>query len=181
MEKLNNIKVTLLLIKEVFSIKRLLNQKILSTKEIKVTLFILLIIYLSAVFYITFLAWNYGASLGPVGPGGRNYNIIPFRSIYRISVYSPDIIDPIKILLGNVVLFLPFGFLLPAVWRKMTLLKISVLGMLLSILIEVNQFLFTFRVANIDDVILNTAGAIIGGVFFFFCRWIKRRLIIYIP
>ena len=77
-----------------------------------------LLVYIIAVLYITLLAWNYGASLGPAGPGGRNYNVIPFRSIYRIATFSPTIIDPIRILLGNVIMFVPLGFLLPTIWRK---------------------------------------------------------------
>lgn len=125
-------------------------------------------IYLVVLFYITLFAWNYGASLGPVGPGGRNYNLNAFRSIYRIAVYSKDIMDPVRILVGNILLFVPFGFLGIQIIKKFhySLGKITVLGMFVSIFIETYQFLFTYRVANIDDVILNTLGTFIGASIF---------------
>ena len=120
-------------------------------------------LYIVAVLYITMFAWNYGASLGPDGPGGRHYNLIPFRSIYRIGVFSPDVIDPIKILIGNVLLFVPFGFFVPYLLKKLrSLWKVIVISVLFSLSIELYQFSFTFRVADVDDLILNTAGAIIG-------------------
>ncbi|GAK01740.1 hypothetical protein JCM19055_4946 [Geomicrobium sp. JCM 19055] len=57
----------------------------------------------------------------PDGPGGRHYNLIPFRSIYRIGVFSPDVIDPIKILIGNVLLFVPFGFFCTLSFKEITI------------------------------------------------------------
>lgn len=138
-----------------------------------------LLIYIIAVLYITLLAWNYGASLGPAGPGGRNYNVIPFRSIYRIATFSPTIIDPIRILLGNVIMFVPLGFLLPTIWRNMRKqMTIVTIGFLFSFSIELSQFLFTHRVANIDDVILNSFGTWIGFMIFSFYLWTKQHVLI---
>ncbi|KHF40488.1 VanZ family protein [Halalkalibacter okhensis] len=138
----------------------------------------LFLCYLILLFYVTLFAWNYGASLGPTGPGGRNYNVIPFRSIYRIAVFSPQLADPIRILLGNIVLFIPLGFLLPAIWIKaQRLATIILVGFSVSLLIEVSQFLFTQRVANVDDVILNTLGASIGLFIFSIIRWTKSRIV----
>ncbi len=144
---------------------------------------LLLFIYLGTLFYITLLAWNYGASLGPEGPGGRNYNLTPFRSIYRISVFSKDVMDPIRILIGNIVLFLPLGFLLPMVYRGLSkaIVKVVIIGMFVSIFIEVNQFVFTYRVANIDDVILNTVGTFLGMLTYLLVKSINKRVIIYYP
>ncbi|WP_332634076.1 VanZ family protein [Halalkalibacter flavus] len=138
----------------------------------------LFLCYLIALFYVTLFAWNYGASLGPAGPGGRNYNLIPFRSIYRIAVFSPQLADPIRILLGNVVLFMPLGFLLPAIWSKARRFGVMIgIGFSISFFIEVSQFLFTQRVANVDDLILNTLGTSIGLFIFSIIRWVKRRTV----
>lgn len=138
----------------------------------------LFIAYLTALFYVTLLAWNYGASLGPVGPGGRNYNIIPFRSIYRIAVFSPTINDPIRILIGNIVLFVPLGFLIPSIWIKLRRIGYAIaIGFCVSLLIEGSQFLFTYRVANVDDVILNTLGAITGYILFSILSSLKKRIV----
>ncbi|MFC4735698.1 VanZ family protein [Bacillus daqingensis] len=126
--------------------------------------------YISILFYIVFLAWNHGSSFGLQGPGGRNYNLEPFLSIYRIAVYSENWLDPLIILGGNVLLFLPFGLLFPALLnrgkllRKVGFIKTAAAAAVLSTFIETVQYLFTYRVANVDDVILNTVGGAVGYV-----------------
>ncbi len=137
-------------------------------------------IYLLMLFYVTLFAWNYGASLGDAGPGGRNYNLSPFFSIYRIYTFSPDMKDPIRILGGNILLFVPFGLLFPLFLdyfkkkkKAVSIVFVTITGMFISIFIEVNQFIFTYRVANIDDVILNTLGAFIGAIIYKVTTWIR--------
>lgn len=149
--------------------------------KLKLLLVFSFIFYLGLVIYVTLFAWNYGASLGPVGPGGRNYNIVPLRSIYRIAVFSPTLFDPIKILIGNIVLFIPFGFLAPIAMKRLrkSILRTTLLAMLLSILIELSQFLFTYRVSNIDDVILNTLGAFIGAILIKIIFFMKSKIYVF--
>lgn len=132
---------------------------------------LLFLLYLGLLFYIVFFAWNHGSSFGAVGPGGRNYNLQPGLSIERILLYSPDLTNPIRILGGNILMFVPFGFLFPMVVagvsnKVIAIWKITVTAIILSLFIEVNQFLFTFRVANVDDVILNCMGGLIGAMIF---------------
>jgi glycopeptide antibiotics resistance protein len=129
----------------------------------------LFLAYLGILFYIVFFAWNHGASFHEVGEDGRNYNLTPLLSIYRIGLFSPSYIDPLIILGGNILLFLPYGFLLTDILHKKndrtrTAVFFIVLSTAaaLSIFIEVNQYYFTYRVANIDDVILNSSGAFVG-------------------
>ena len=131
------------------------------------------IVYLAALFYVTLFAWNYGSSFGGQGPGGRNYNIEPFLSIYRIGFLSGNNADLIRILAGNIVLFLPFGFLLPGIiegfrrhTKRFSIFAVLMWAVLTSVFIEINQFLFTYRVANVDDVILNGTGGLLGAVIY---------------
>lgn len=143
----------------------------------KVSLLIIFTIYFTAVLYIVFFAWNHGSSFGAVGPGGRNYNLNPFLSIYNISMYSTSLENPLRILGGNILLFTPFGFMFPLLverFRKDTKKTTAVITIAVassfSIFIEVNQYIFTYRVANIDDVILNTLGAVIGYFIYLYYR-----------
>ncbi|QQK75010.1 VanZ family protein [Salicibibacter cibarius] len=139
-------------------------------------------IYMAMLLYITAFAWNYGASLGPDGPGGRNYNPVPFRSIYRIGVFSPDIWDPLKILIGNVLLFVPLGIFLPLLFRRLRSIgRVTLVGMLISLFIELYQFTFTMRVSDIDDLVLNTAGVFLGAAMYVSARKVARRIVIILP
>ncbi|PYZ98139.1 VanZ family protein [Alteribacter lacisalsi] len=145
----------------------------------------LFLLYLGAVFYVTFLAWNYGSSYSPPGEDGRNLNVVPFLSIYNIYTYSADPMVPVRILIGNIIMFVPFGFLLPLVYRRwrrsyLGVLPVAFMALLASIAIEVNQYYFTYRVANVDDVILNTTGGLLGALAYDCVRrvsgfYIKRK------
>ena len=69
-------------------------------------------------------------------------------------------------LLGNVVMFMPIGFFPALLWRKWKWWKSLLAGLCASSAIEAIQF-FIGRSTDIDDVILNTTGALAG--FWSFC------------
>ena len=83
-------------------------------------------------------------------------NLIPLIDI----VNSP--LDYIKNTILNIILFVPIGFLVPAIWKNYRSIKtMFFMGLALSVSIEILQ-IFTFRLTDIDDLITNTAGTIIG-------------------
>lgn len=83
-------------------------------------------------------------------------NLIPLIDI----VDSP--LGYIKNTVLNIVLFIPMGFLVPAIWKNYRSVKVmALMGLALSISIEILQ-IFTFRLTDIDDLITNTAGTLIG-------------------
>ena len=65
-------------------------------------------------------------------------------------------------LAGNVLLFVPMGFLLKALDSTRSTRHIVLLGTLISISIELLQFIFKIGVCDIDDVLLNTLGTLCG-------------------
>lgn len=69
-------------------------------------------------------------------------------------------------LLGNIIMFMPVGFFTALLWRKPRWWKSLLAGFCSSLTIEFIQF-FIGRSSDIDDVILNTAGALAG--FWIFC------------
>ncbi|HEY4391867.1 MAG TPA: VanZ family protein [Paenibacillus sp.] len=81
-----------------------------------------------------------------------NLNLIPFRDItYNFIQY-----------IENIILFIPFGLFLPLLWKKFENPYITwTSGLLLSLAIEVSQ-LFNYRATDIDDLLMNTLGTIIG-------------------
>jgi glycopeptide antibiotics resistance protein len=72
-------------------------------------------------------------------------------------------------LLGNIALFVPLGWLVPMLWRGLRSgWKVLVVAAATSIGIEVAQlFIISGRQSSLDDVILNTLGALVGAVMFF--------------
>ncbi|WP_328547402.1 VanZ family protein [Streptomyces platensis] len=77
---------------------------------------------------------------------------------------QPHLADTVKQLGGNVVLGLPFGVLLPVLEpRARGLLRVGAATALVMLLVELVQgALITGRAFDIDDVILNCAGALLG-------------------
>ena len=62
----------------------------------------------------------------------------------------------------NVLLFVPLGWFLPLLWKEFRSLSRAVLcGLALSLAIEILQ-IFTFRLTDVNDLIANTAGALVG-------------------
>lgn len=136
-------------------------------------------LYIIAVIDVTFLPL-------PIDPrliayfikdhSGELDNFIPFKSIYEIINNSVGFSVAVRQLGGNLLLLLPFGFYLPILSKKFnSFLMILLSGIVSACSIEIIQTLisrilgFTYRSTDIDDVILNTAGCLIGFLFFRLC------------
>ena len=79
-------------------------------------------------------------------------------------------------LLGNVLLFVPLGFLAPVVSPRLgRFWKTALLGLGVSLWIECTQ-LFLSRGTDVDDLILNTLGAMLGFALYALCRRAFPRL-----
>nr|WP_242828219.1 VanZ family protein [Enterocloster clostridioformis] len=62
----------------------------------------------------------------------------------------------------NVLLFIPLGIFVPCLWREYrSMMKTVGLGLMTSLGIEILQ-IFTFRATDINDLITNVAGTMIG-------------------
>ena len=117
---------------------------------------ILLILSVLFIFYLTMLPHQ---SLG-IGMQKCGVKLNPFNIFhYSHSFYSTFIVNDI----GNIVLFMPFGFVLAMRLSKLNKRSIVLVGCLLSIFIETVQLLFIpNRCTDIDDVFLNTLGTFLG-------------------
>lgn len=65
-------------------------------------------------------------------------------------------------LVVNVALFVPLGLALPFVWKKASLLKTAIIGFACSFLIEFIQCFIVNRDSDIDDLLCNTLGTVMG-------------------
>lgn len=86
----------------------------------------------------------------------ETFNFIPFRTIK---------IDALNYI-TNIILFMPFGFLCPALWENQRSVKqVALAGFLFSLTIEVSQ-IFNLRITDVDDLLMNTLGAVFGYFIF---------------
>lgn len=137
------------------------------------TLFLLSIM---AILLVTLYPKLYGV------PVPRLLNLIPFIEMYNTMFYSVDFSVPIRNLALNILLFVPFGFFFSlsySLFRKVSFRSIIVGGLLLSFVIELVQYSFpTGRIADIDDLLLNTLGTLFGYLMWrtFNSRFSKKSL-----
>jgi len=97
----------------------------------------------------------------------ENINIIPFKifmDTYKAVFINKNINYFIISFLGNIGMFIPIGLLLPAIW-KLKDKTVILIGFLISLSIEISQ-LFLNRATDIDDLIFNTIGIILGLVIY---------------
>ena len=104
-------------------------------------------------------------------------NLIPFRSItvylyLMIRQPNPELLSYAWInFLGNLLLFIPVGFLLPCLARRVrSFLRILLTTIVLLLLLETLQLFTLLGSFDIDDIILNLLGAAIGYMIFYFAR-----------
>lgn len=64
----------------------------------------------------------------------------------------------------NIIMFMPLGFLLPLIWKSFRNgVGVLVTGVGFSLAIEIAQ-LFNRRLTDVDDLIMNTMGTLIGFI-----------------
>lgn len=98
--------------------------------------------------------------------GSINYNLIPFRSMSTQIEYITQW-WALKNLLGNIIPFIPFGFLLPVTYKKFSsAISVFVIGLASILVIESFQFFTKLGSFDVDDIILNMTGIVCGYVIF---------------
>ena len=85
-------------------------------------------------------------------------NLIPFREMFRYDLGSRLFL---KNVLGNIIMFLPYGFFTSYFLKEKKLLPIFILTAVASLTIESTQLMIG-RVFDIDDILLNIVGGILG-------------------
>ena len=117
------------------------------------------LIYIVALIYFVFFAEMLGRADVPVN---YRYNLVPFKEIKRFIIYYRQIgINAVILnLAGNVVAFI---FFLPLVSEhKIKFFKVFITAFSLSLSIELIQLISKVGSCDVDDLILNTLGGLLG-------------------
>lgn len=123
------------------------------------------VIYLAVLAYFLFFSERYGRG----ETGEYHYNLVPLQEIKRFIKYR-DVIGWegfIVNIFGNVLAFAPFGFLLPIVSKQNRSFFCAVLySFEFSLFIELIQLSFQVGTFDVDDLLMNTIGGMLGYLFF---------------
>lgn len=100
------------------------------------------------------------------------FNLVPFKEIFRYKVGSTMFNYNV---LGNILIFLPFGYLIGTYVNPKKIWPVIITALGTSLAVELVQFK-TGRCFDIDDIILNLVGSIIGYLLYIGLSAIKRHL-----
>lgn len=128
-------------------------------REMNYILLYMMTVYLLTLFMITGVIGSWSVY------HAHNFQLIPFRDFHVTYFFL------------NVLIFVPMGIFVPAILQKNELShkKYLGIGIAVSLCIEMIQYGFAGRLADIDDVIANTIGYSIGYLFFLFLRKLYQK------
>ena len=135
------------------------NDKFIFYKEFYNLLFI---IYVLLLYYLLLSTENASSGM----------NFIPFKEITRYNIGSKSFFYNV---IGNIVLFIPFGYFVSDYLKAKKTSQILVVSTLISLTAELIQYKIG-RAFDIDDIILNVLGAILGFMCYISIRAIKNHL-----
>ncbi|MBO4897873.1 MAG: VanZ family protein [Clostridia bacterium] len=92
----------------------------------------------------------------------------PFRVLSEYRSGTRSLRSVLINYLGNTCLFLPLGLILPAVFNKLNFWKTVIVGLVIIAASETAQYITKSGYADIDDLLINTLGFVLGALIYFF-------------
>lgn len=153
------------------------NKTIRKRRAIWLSIFI---VYITLLIYFLFFSDTFGRQ---VAYEDYRYNLTPFAEIKRFYTrvrdtnYSMFFIN----IIGNVVLFIPFGFLFSFIYSKggtkkcKTFIVTIFVSLVFCLAIETLQLVTRVGVFDVDDIMMNMTGTVIGYLIFLLLYCIVRK------
>ncbi len=136
------------------------SKKIILHQEIFFLVFIAYILLLYQL--VTFKEAEYGSCS----------NLMPFKEILRYDMGTEGFYNQV---IGNIILLIPFGFFVTDYVKITKIFTIFLLTLFTSAVIETTQY-FIGRCFDIDDIILNVLGGVIGFLIYIGLSAIRKHL-----
>lgn len=145
-------------------------------KQHKRILTVLYVCYLCLLFYFLFFSEGFGRT----GTSAEyRYNLKPFREIMRFYRYRYILGNKAFLInvFGNMIAFMPMGFFQPLLSEKKWRGALVVLNcFVVSLLVETIQLVFKIGCFDVDDLLLNTLGGLLGVlIYYVFQKCMKRE------
>ena len=141
----------------------------------------LLLVYICIVVVVRFTFCPFGKVNGKIQPLLFDQekifpfwlNLMPFIYLFDY----PTIKEALLNLIGNTAMFIPLGIVWPTVYKKLNAhWKVIGAGVGVSLIIEILQLPFFGRATDVDDLILNSAGFLMGyGIYLLVKKLRKGR------
>lgn len=142
--------------------KNIISSMDVNRKRRRLVAGLLFVLYFIILFYFLFFSEEMGRTYGE---RDYHYNLVPLKEIGRFIKYR-KILGAEAVLLnivGNIAAFLPFGAFLPIFSKRCQNLFCTVFySFELSLLVELLQLVFKVGTFDVDDLLLNTIGGMLG-------------------
>lgn len=141
----------------------------------------LLLVYICIVVVVRFTFCPFGKVDGKIRPLLFDAEkIFPLWVNFKPFIFLfdyPTIREALLNLIGNITMFIPLGIVWPGVFQKLnTHGKVIAAGFGVSMTIEILQLAFFDRATDIDDLILNTLGFLMGyGIYLLVKRFGRKK------
>lgn len=149
----------------------------LSQKQVKKlrtlgkVMFVLYIFFL--LYFLIFSDWYGRAGISVE----YRYNLVLFKEIKRFIEYREELgaFAVFTNLFGNILIFMPFGFFISMASSARGFFMTLFYSFGLSLCVEVFQLLTKVGSFDVDDLLLNTIGGVLGYILFSICNMIRRK------
>lgn len=136
---------------------------------------VLFAVYLVLLCYFLFFSENMGRTYTE---RSYHYNLVPLKEIKRFITYRKVLGAGAVLsnLLGNIIAFIPYGMLVPLLSHKYRkCFRVVLLSFDLSLLVELVQLVSKVGSFDVDDLLLNTIGGLVGYLCFLIANHIRHR------
>jgi len=100
-------------------------------------------------------------------------NWVPFVNLFDY----PEMRDILINVIGNTAMFIPLGIVWPSVYKELdTHWKVISAGIGISLCVEILQLPFYDRVSDVDDLLLNSLGFMIGYLLYLLAKLLSKQV-----
>ena len=136
-------------------------------RTVKIFIWITFVIYCAVLFSLLFIDMRVRFTLEGISAHFAISNLVPFKTIClyikRAIEGRINVGTAVTNLVGNLIAFLPLGCYLPCLFKGMRKLwRVILLSLGIILTVELFQPLICVGVFDVDDIILNLTGAIVG-------------------